>query len=49
MVGMWRFCLLFWKDTLIKLMSKSVNGGSVGISDIQGMWFEGKPNHNEKE
>lgn len=37
MVGIWHFCLSFWKDTLIKMMSNSVNGGGAAISDIQGM------------
>lgn len=37
MGGIWHFCLSFWKDTLIKIMANSVNGGGAVISDILGM------------
>lgn len=36
-VGIWHF----WKDTLIKVMSNSVNGGVAVISYIHSTPFEG--------
>lgn len=49
MTDIWHFCLSFWKYKFIKVMSNSVNGSRIVISDTEGMSLEAKPNHNDKE